>query len=46
MQEAKKFNAVLTDRKKPYLSEVEGRELKENEILVKVESTPINPSDQ
>lgn len=46
MEEAKKFNAVLTDLQKPFFSEVEGRDLKEGEILIKVEAAPINPSDQ
>ena len=46
MEEAKKFNAVLTDLQKPFFTEVDGRELQEGEILVKVEAAPINPSDQ
>jgi NADPH:quinone reductase-like Zn-dependent oxidoreductase len=46
MEEVKKFNAVLTDLQKPYFTEVDGRELNEGEILVRVEAAPINPSDQ
>lgn len=46
MESGKKFQAVLTEFKDgPYLAEVEGRELKENEVLVKIEAAPINPSD-
>jgi NADPH:quinone reductase-like Zn-dependent oxidoreductase len=46
MEEAKKFNAVMTDGAKPYHAELEGRELKEDEVLVKIHAAPINPSDQ
>lgn len=46
MEGSKKFFAVTTDLKTPTYGEVEGRDLAENEILVKVEAAPINPSDQ
>lgn len=36
----------MTDSQKPYLTQIDGRELNEGEILVKVEAAPINPSDQ
>lgn len=46
MEAAKKYQAILTDRVTPYLEEVEGRELVEDEVLIKVLAAPINPSDQ
>ena len=46
MEGSKKFFAVTTDLKTPTYGEVEGRDLAENEVLVKVEAAPINPSDQ
>jgi NADPH:quinone reductase-like Zn-dependent oxidoreductase len=46
MKEKRKFEALFTDLHRPYLVEVEGRELKEGEVLVKVEAAPINPSDK
>ena len=46
MEGSKKFFAVTTDLKAPTYGEVDGRDLQENEVLVKIESAPINPSDQ
>lgn len=46
MESTKKFKAVLTDFKKPYVDEVEHPEIGEGQVLVKVEAAPINPSDQ
>jgi NADPH:quinone reductase-like Zn-dependent oxidoreductase len=39
------FPAVVTDFKKTYLTELEPREPNENEVMVKVMSAPVNPSD-
>ena len=46
MEGSKKFFAITTDLKTPTYGEVEGRDLAENEVLIKVEAAPINPSDQ
>ena len=46
MEGSKKFFAVTTDLKAPTYGEIERRDLLENEILIKIESAPINQSDQ
>jgi NADPH2:quinone reductase len=46
MESAAKYHAILTDRTAPYVAEVQGRDLKEDEVLVKILAAPINPSDQ
>jgi NADPH2:quinone reductase len=46
METAAKYHAILTDRTAPYVAEVERRDLKEDEVVVKVLAAPINPSDQ
>ena len=46
MEGSKKFFAVTTDLKQPSYGEIERRDLEEGEVLVKVQSAVINPSDQ
>jgi len=44
--ESNKFSAIFTDLKNPYLGEVEKRDLKTGEILVKVLACPVHPIDR
>lgn len=46
MESVSKTTAVLTDFSKPRVEEVDIPELTEGNVLVRVEATPINPSDQ
>jgi NADPH:quinone reductase-like Zn-dependent oxidoreductase len=40
------FPAVMTDLKKPFMGEGQIRDLKADELLVKVHSAPVHPADQ
>ncbi|CAI2374745.1 unnamed protein product [Moneuplotes crassus] len=41
-----KFRAVVTDFKKPTIAELELREIQDDELLIKVHSTPVHFADQ
>lgn len=46
METPEKFNAVIVEEGKATLKEVEELPLKEGEVKIRVEASPINPSDK
>ncbi|CAI2374378.1 unnamed protein product [Moneuplotes crassus] len=46
MESEDKFSAVIIKDGKPTVQEVDGRPLKEGEVKIRVEASPINPSDR
>ena len=42
----KTFDAILTKNCEPYMAKLELGELQKDEILIRIEASPVNPSDR